>query len=96
MHITKHDVCENLTNESIDYVVKLLNEYLDTHDVDICCCKSCLIDVVALTLNDVNSRYRLLGRHAHKEIEQVKRIHSEINVAIEKAIPLVKDRPHHE
>ncbi len=96
--LTKKNVLNMLVDENVDYVVKELNHYMDENkeQIDFCVCSRCLLDIVALTLNGSPSHYRLLGRHAHKELEHVKRIHQEIRVSLEKAVPLVQKRPHHE
>lgn len=98
MYLSKLDVTENLVNETVDYVVKNINQYFDANKeiVDFCVCKGCLLDITALTLNTVKGGYRLLGRHAHKELEQVSKINEEILFAIAEAILLVQKRPHHE
>lgn len=96
--LTKQDVVNMLVDENVDYVVKQLNLYLDQHKgaIEFCVCSRCLLDIVALTLNGTRSRYRLLGRHAHKELDHVRQINQEILVSLEEAIPLVQKRPHHE
>ena len=97
--LMKEDISSLLVDENIDYVLRELNNYLShkaKDEVNFCDCWDCLLDITALTLNKSRSRYRLLGRHAHKEWDDVRLVCRDIEKSIKEAIAIVKARPHHE
>ncbi len=97
MKLDKNDVNRALINENVDVVVNFLNKYLKEEDKNnsLCDCQECLMDIIAIALNNIKPRYRLICRHAHKEPDVVKQIGTEVREAVIKAINFVKMQPHH-
>ncbi|OED34582.1 hypothetical protein AB834_06660 [PVC group bacterium (ex Bugula neritina AB1)] len=95
--LDKKEILSLIMDENVHYVLKEFSRYVEDYPspIDFCLCSNCVLDVIALTLNSSPSHYRCLGRHAHREMEEVQRICHDVRVAMKKAIVLVKKRPHH-
>lgn len=84
---------DDLKNVNEKRVWKMLGEYLDSADVsNICTCSICLIDMAALTLNNIPASYQT---EEHMTIAKEAVSDVEIFRQLKKAVELVSKRPHH-
>jgi len=96
MLLDKKLVSKSLVNENVEGVVNFLKCYLKkSPEPNVCTCEECLMDIIAISLNNLKPRYRLICRHMHKDQEMVIKINSEIEEVVIKAIEFVKKQPHH-
>ncbi len=94
--LDKAMVAKSLVNENVEGVVNCLKRYCERNsDLDVCVCEECLMDIIAIALNNLKPRYRLICRHMHKDRDTVKKTNAEIEEAIENALEFVKKHPHH-
>lgn len=87
----------NLQNYSEIEVCKLLDEILNGH-VNICKCEKCRLDIQALALNSLSTKYIVseqgeIYTKALAEIDKQEKI--DVTTAITKAIEIVSANPKH-
>ena len=83
-----------MRNRSEELVFKKIEELMEERE-DICGCESCVLDLIAYTLNQVTPLYgaSLLGPlHSNKE----GKIQEEIDEAVEDGLKRIAENPHHE
>lgn len=84
---------DDLKNVNEKRVWAMLADYLDKNDApSICCCPICLVDIAAITLNNIPAHYQTEENFAIA-IEKVSDV--EIYKQLKKAVDLVSARPHH-
>lgn len=95
MALKDYKLFDQLENKNEELVIEVLNEKLEGK-TDFCTCNQCLIDIVAVTLNDLQPNYETtyIGNF-HQNEQTVEEKKSQINILMEKAIQKVKNRPHH-
>ena len=87
---------QQLKNYMEEIVFSLVKEVLD--DINVCTCEKCILDIAAIALNDLPSRYIVSEKgELYSKINSLKQ-QFEVDVisAITKAAVLVKRRPRHE
>lgn len=87
---------QQLKNYMEEIVYSLIKEVLD--DINVCTCEKCILDIAAIALNDLPSRYIVSEKgELYSKINSLKQ-QFEVDVisAITKAAVLVKRRPRHE
>ncbi len=83
----------NLTAEAVyGRVQRLLSER-----EDVCKCETCVLDLVAYTLNHVSPRYQtsLLG-DLHPDKGREKKLEVEIDLALQAGVQRLREHTHHE
>ncbi len=82
-----------LKNILEDMVAKELDNVYQRY-LDICKCKQCTIDVIAITLNQIPPQY-VTGKRASKSTQNAlyEKYNTQINEVLGKAIEKVKNRP---
>jgi competence protein ComFB len=86
---------ESIRNRTKELVYERIEELLMDRD-DLCSCETCVLDLVAFTLNRVTPRYTtsLLGDlHPDRVLE--KKIEVEIELALNAGIKQLQVHPHH-
>jgi len=82
-------------NENKEYIIDLLEELLDA-DHTICTCEQCILDIVAITLNELQPRYRV-GILGSIDIDQrnYREYQDTLVRALQYAVMRVTENPHH-
>lgn len=94
--VSIYEVQDELINENTKIIFAVIDQYQRQNKI-VCSCKECILDIAAITLNTIKPRYSvsLIGEF-YKTPEAIKAFAEEIETALEKAIAIVKERPHHE
>lgn len=85
-----------IKNYMEEIVFSLMKEVLD--DINVCSCEKCILDIAAIALNDLPSRYIVSEKgELYSKINSLKQ-QFEVDVisAVTKAAVLVKRSPRHE
>jgi len=86
---------ESIRNESKELVYERIEKLLEERD-DFCKCETCMLDLVAFTLDRVTPRYTtsMLGDlHPDRVLE--KKIQVEIDLALRAGLKQLREHPHH-
>ncbi|WP_010252563.1 late competence development ComFB family protein [Acetivibrio cellulolyticus] len=85
-----------IKNYMEEIVFSLMKEVLD--DINVCSCEKCILDIAAIALNDLPSRYIVSERgELYSKVNSLKQqFEVDVIAAITKAAVLVKRRPRHE
>jgi competence protein ComFB len=86
---------DNIRNHTKELVYQRVEELLTKRD-DVCSCETCVLDLVAFTLNRVTPRYTtsLLG-DLHPDQVLEKKIELEIELALDAGVKQLQMHPHH-
>jgi len=91
----KYDL-ERLRNRSFEMVLKRIEKLLEERD-DFCQCEQCVLDLITFTLNHVTPIYsNSLLDPLHPNMEKLRKVKIEIDLAIEAGLKRIKRHPHHE
>jgi hypothetical protein len=84
-----------IRNEAAEMVYERVQELLDGRP-ELCRCQTCVLDLVAFTLNRISPRYStsLLG-DLHPDRSREKRAQVEIDLALRAALKRLQEHPHH-
>ena len=83
----------DLKNVNEQRVWDMLSDYIDNNETSSkCLCGLCLVDIAAITLNNIPSHYQM---ESQITAAQEKVSDAEIYRQLKKAIAMVKARPHH-
>ena len=87
---------EKLRNRTSEIVFERIGKLLEERD-DFCHCETCVLDLVAFTLNHVTPLYStsLLGP-LHPNKEKLRKVQIEIDLAIQAGLKRISKNPHHE
>lgn len=89
------DIIDDLIDENKKNVVSLVEKYEQEGRLP-CTCRECLLDIVALALNNLKPKYSVsLITDMYLTKEDVNKYEKQIKEAVENAILKVKERPHH-
>lgn len=89
------DAWPEITNFNERIVVQLVRDYAAADKLP-CRCRECTMDIVALSLNSLPSRYTVSLLRKFYETEAEERIFlTEIKAAVDRAVARVQERPHH-
>ena len=95
MSFKKKYPVESLINENEEEVFNVIDEVM-AKGKDICACQDCMMDIAAIALNNLTPHYRVfLVRPIHRDSEYVKARLQKVEEAVQKALAVVKARPHH-
>jgi hypothetical protein len=91
----RYDV-ELIRNESKEWVCRRIEKLLDEQD-GFCKCQTCVLDLLAFTLNRVSPRYStsILG-NLHPDKVRDKKMQIEIDLALKAGLKRLRQHPHHE
>lgn len=87
-----------LRNLMEELVFQRLDEILASEQSDVCRCESCRMDIAAVALNELPSRYVVTQRgatYSKAEVLQIQR-YVDVVAAVNKAVNLVRKNPRHE
>lgn len=86
-----------LKNYMEEIVVQAFEDYL-RENPDFCRCPRCYRDVLAITLNQLQSRYvgSEEGEIRSRVAQSDRQVKADVTVALMKAVDIVRSRPHHE
>jgi competence protein ComFB len=86
---------EHIRNESAEVVFERVARLLEENP-ELCRCETCVLDLVAFTLNRVTPRYStsMLG-DLHPDQIKEKRLQVEIDLALRSGLQRLKAHPHH-
>jgi competence protein ComFB len=89
---------EHLKNEAENLVIKELGHQLEEYKDTICRCNDCIVDMAAISLNNVKPLYRvsLLGTLYTANAMEEKAYAKKIREAVSNAIKKVHNNPSHE
>jgi len=89
---------EFLKNEAENLVVKELGRQLDEYPENVCRCNECIVDMAAITLNNVKPLYRvsLLGTLYTATAMDEKSYADNLRHAVAAAIEKVRQNPGHD
>ena len=91
----KYDV-QRIRNETAELVYDRVEKLLGETE-DLCKCETCVLDLVAFTLNRVTPRYSTsVLRDLHPDDVKAKKIQVEIDLALHAGLKQVRVHPHHE
>ncbi len=91
----KYDV-QSIRNETAERVYERVKKLLEERE-DVCKCETCVLDLVAFTLNRVTPRYSTsVLRDLHPDDVKAKKIQVEIDLALHAGLKQVRVHPHHE
>lgn len=87
---------ETIRNEAAELVYEQVERLLADRS-DVCRCSTCVLDLVAFTLNRVTPRYStsILG-DLHPDKAKRKRLLVEIELALQAGLKRLESHPHHE
>jgi competence protein ComFB len=83
-------------NESKEQVCRRIEELLEQRN-DICNCQTCVLDLLAFTLNRVTPSYStsILG-DLHPDTVREKKMQIEIDLALKAGLKRLQQHPHHD
>jgi competence protein ComFB len=84
---------DNIRNINEKRVWKLLTDYLEIHK-KVCTCQDCVLDMAVITLNNIKPHYQVTNENIYNRIKE-KVTDNEILNEIEKAVAIVREKPHH-
>jgi competence protein ComFB len=93
MPLDIHHYIDDLKNTNEKRVWLMLSEFIEKNDdPDLCLCPICVIDMAAITLNNVPAHYQT---EENISDAQARVSDEEIYTQLKKAVELVSKRPHH-
>jgi len=86
---------ETIRNKAAEAVYERVERLLEARQ-DLCKCQTCVLDLVAFTLNHVSPRYQtsLLG-NLHPDKLQEKKLQVEIDLALRAGLKRLREHAHH-
>ena len=86
----------SIRNKAAEAVCERVERLLSTRE-DLCKCETCVLDLVAFTLNRVSPRYEasLLGS-LHPDERRERRFQVEIDLALEAGLKRLRRHTHHD
>ncbi len=87
---------ETIRNKAADAVYERVEQLLAERE-DVCKCETCVLDLVAFTLNHVSPRYQtsLLG-NLHPDRMREKKLEVEIDLALQAGLQRLREHAHHD
>ena len=87
---------ETIRNKAAEAVYERVEQLLEARE-DVCKCETCVLDLLAFTLNHVSPRYQtsLLG-NLHPDKVQEKKLEVEIDLALQAGLQRLRKHAHHD
>ena len=92
--MTQLMICQNLKNHTEELVFRIMEEELDKiSDEDVCKCEDCVLDMVCMSLNKLQPRYRVSLMGSIYSTAQDGELEQEVRKAVQESVEKISLNP---